>query len=163
MKLGMDMDTQVILVYALTGLHNFIRQNATHYDRWDMYRRNRKGRQGSQKERMPNCQTGPLFLARRKGKKMDDYRDAIAAAMWALGKLLCIYWKIAMKNELLLSLPPLLTRYHIEIQCHVTALASATKAMIPSPRRLIGKVSIPARSWWEHAEMLSLGDRCQGR
>jgi hypothetical protein len=49
MKLGMDMDnyTSQVSVYALTGLHNFIRQNATHYDRWDMYRRNRKGRQGS--------------------------------------------------------------------------------------------------------------------
>jgi hypothetical protein len=71
-------------------------------------------KEARKKERMPNCQRGPLFLARRKGKKMDDYMDAIAAAMWEN-----ICWKIAMKNELLLSLPPLLTRYHIEIQCHV--------------------------------------------
>jgi hypothetical protein len=72
----MDMD-----MYALTELHNFIRQNATPPIMTDGIQKESK-RATRKPERMPNCQIGPLFPARRKGKKMDDYRGAIAAAMW---------------------------------------------------------------------------------
>jgi hypothetical protein len=62
-----------------TGLHNFIRQNATHYecryDRWEETEGiDRKG-PGDKEARKNICQIvkiGPLFPARRKGIKMDD-------------------------------------------------------------------------------------------
>jgi len=59
----MDMD-----MYALTELHNFIRQNATPPIMTDGIQKESK-RATRKPERMPNCQIGPLFPARHKGKK----------------------------------------------------------------------------------------------
>jgi DDE superfamily endonuclease len=75
----LDMDTQVKLVYALTGLHNFIRQNATHYDTWDTEGIEKGEMEARRNAGLSNRDPLPSTPQRC---SMEEFRDTIAAAMW---------------------------------------------------------------------------------
>jgi len=75
----LDMDVQVKIVYALTGLHNFIRQNATCYDIWDTEGIEKGEVDARKNARLSNRDT---FSSTAQRTKMDDFRDTMAATMW---------------------------------------------------------------------------------
>jgi hypothetical protein len=75
----LDMDVQVKIVYALTGLHNFIRQNATCYDIWDTEGIEKGEVEARKNARLSNRDTLSSTAQRN---KMDDFRDTMAATMW---------------------------------------------------------------------------------
>jgi len=67
------------LVYALTGLHNFIRQNATCLDNFDTEGMERGARDALRNSKKSNRLR---ISAQRQRHQMEDFRDEIAALMW---------------------------------------------------------------------------------
>jgi hypothetical protein len=67
------------LVYALTGLHNFIRQNATCLDKFDTEGMERGAKEALQNSKKSNR---ARISAQRQRHQMEDFRDDIAGAMW---------------------------------------------------------------------------------
>jgi hypothetical protein len=75
----LDMRKQVHLVYALTGLHNLIRQHATHFDLFAT-----EGMEKGEKEAWANAETSirTMIPSIEQRSRMETWRDQIAAEMW---------------------------------------------------------------------------------
>jgi hypothetical protein len=75
----LDFDKQVKLVYALTGLHNFIRQNATEDDIFDI-----EGMQKGEEDARENAGLSKrtTISSVRQRSQMEEFRDKTAQEMW---------------------------------------------------------------------------------
>jgi hypothetical protein len=75
----LDMKKQVHLVYALTGLHNFIRQHATTPDLFDT-----EGMEKGEEEARANAETSirTTIPSIEQRNRMETWRDQMAVEMW---------------------------------------------------------------------------------